>query len=228
MMLAYVAPSILAIGVLVGLYSAVKSRDFRIYRYLFYVFAIHTIVGFMWTLYTALMIIGEELYRSMWCITFVGSVLFAIELVVFTHGNIEEVLKKFLPGAIMLCPFMILFVHPYVFAIYITPGIAIAIGFTGFVVALIIELIYSASRVYSIMREGKIFYLWRRIMLLAVWYVIYGLTYSIVGVLTMSRVFPYELANLMIAVSYLIKSILMFGIVSYYHEKLEPLLSKLG
>lgn len=227
-MLAIYAPIVLILGVIISFLASMYVREFRIYRYFVRIFFIHLIVGIIWCVFASLLVVDVEIYRRFWHLNLIAVLLFALEIIFFTHGNIKESLRMILPRfeGHMWIPIISLFLVAE--EIMLTPGIAIAIALAGFIFALIIELMYSVSQIYSLMKGGKLFYFWRKIMLLAAWYIVFGLAYSITGVLAMSHIISYEVGNSIIASVYVIKSLLIFDLVKYYRKNLKPIVAKLA
>ena len=230
MALAFFAVIIMAFGVGISTYALLHAKEMRLYRYLTRIFLLHLIIGVLWGIYVSLLVIDVEIYRSAWLLSFLVSLLFALEVILFTHGNIGESLRRILPTSekCICIPVVGACLMLHVENIKLTPGIAIALAFAGFIFALIIGLIHSTSQIYGLMKGGKLFCFWRKIMLLAIWYIIYGLTYSISGILTMSHIIPYASGNVLVAGTYFVKSVLIYDIVRYYQRNLKPILERLG
>ena len=228
--MALCAPVITILGIIISSYALSYTKELYMYKYLRKVFFIHLAVGILWGIYTSLLIVGADIYMESWPLSFLASILFAFEVIFFTHGNIKEALERVLPSSerCIYIPVILMSLTLMAQGIVLTPGIAIAIAFAGFVFALIIELIYSVSQIYSIMRGGRLFYFWRKMILLSIGYIIYGLTYSIAGIMTMTQIIPYGLGNLLVAIFYTAKSVLIYDLMSYYQRSLKPLLEKLG
>ena len=214
---------------LASIYLTARARNFTIYRYMVYIFGLHTLFGLLWVISTFSYAVNEEVYRRLWPIIFIASLILILETIIFTHGNIKEVLKKVLPetGTMMFFTSMLLLLVVDPTDISLTPGVAIAIAVCGFVSALLIELIYTTTKIYSLMKGGKLFYFWRRLLMLALYYMVYGLVYSISGIFVMVKMIDPLVGNMIVALIYLGKILLMYGIVSYYDKHLRPILEKI-
>ncbi len=228
-MLGVVASIMMLIGVTLSIRFLFQVKIFKIYRYLITIYILHFVIGVLWSIVTLSLVLSKELYRNLWPVIFLASVVLMLEVTVFTHGNIREVLRKVLPGTTAFVPlsflaYLIIGSDP----IYLTPGTSIAIATCGFIVALILELIYVTSKIYSIMRGGKLFYFWRRLLIMTIYYMVYGLVYSISGVLVMLKLISYGLGNALVATVYLGKTLMMHLVTDYYNKNLKPIIEKIS
>ena len=208
-----------------SIYLLIRSKNLFVYHYLRVVYILHFCVGALWTISATLALIGETYYRAGWPAIFMASMILSAEVITFTHGNIKEVLKKVLPETLSCA--LPLFLILAISQVYLTPGTAISLIVCGVITALISELIYTTTKIYSIMKGGKLFYFWKRLLILSIYYMLYGLIYSGSGVLVMTKIIDYNIGNLLVSIVYLVKTILMYFIVDYYHKKIKPIIQRL-
>ncbi len=227
-MLVYVDIILFVVGLIVSIFAYYKSMTMEIYKYLRWVFLINTIVGFLFLLHTIALSISIELYYKLPALSSVAATLFIIDLFIFAHGNISETLKKVLSVEMSTIAIPSLLLLAEAEPIRLTVGSAMALFLAGMTVSLIVELIYGTSKAYSVMKGGRLYSFWRRMLLLSVLFAYAGVTYSLVGVMAMTNLLTLDLIYFLISIAFLISSFFTLLTVQHYEKELKPIISMIA
>ena len=219
--------ALLLVGLLLSIYAYQKSRSMKTYTYLSKVFFINILVGFLFTIHSFIYSLSVDLYFRFLILSYIAAILHLIELFIYTHGNMNEALKKILPAnpsIILLTPLLLGNLNQ---TITLTIELAVVLVMMGITIALAIELFFSTSKIYGLMKGGKLYALWIRILILAGALTYSGLAYTLIGVLAMSNLLPFDIVYFIVAISYIVASTGCAYLSRYYEREISPIVSKI-
>lgn len=221
-MLGWFASAIYLISSAFGFIYFVKSRKMLIYRYLSFIALLNAIEGVLLFVVAALSAYNSELYYSLWYLMLVIYFIIMIDIIVFAYSNMNEGIKKAMSVSASIISLTVFGTAE----LTLTPGRAMTLISVGFIFALILDLIYITSKVYRAMKGGKLYELWKKILLLTLGYLIFGVAYNVFGVIVMLGILLPEHGLLLISFGYAIKTFLGYHVVDFYFKAIEPILKE--